>query len=65
MAEAPIRSRQRKVPDRVMVSTYLTQEIARRLDIRAEDENRSRSDVIRKIIEDALLPDRQREAVPA
>lgn len=65
MTEAPIKSRQRKTADRVMVSTYLTKTLARRLDDRAEEENRSRSDVIRRILEDELTADRQRDAVPA
>lgn len=65
MAEEPIKSRQRRVGDRVMVSTYLTKRVAQRLDDRAEEENRSRSDVVRQILEAALLPERQREAVPA
>ena len=59
-----IRGRQRpgKEP-RVEVSVYMTAEMARRLDARAEIEGRSRSDMARQLLESCLQPAGQRAAV--
>ncbi len=60
MTEEAIRTRQPRRSDRVAVNIYLTKQLARLLDTRAEDLNRSRSDVAREILETELSPS-QRE----
>lgn len=63
MAERSIKTRQRQSAGRVSVSIYLTKEMAQRLDTHAEYQNRSRSDIVRQLIEAALQPpQREREA---
>lgn len=57
--ESEIKTRQRRVNGRVSVNVYMTKDLARRLDVRAESENRSRSDMARELIESALASIRQ------
>lgn len=55
-----IRGRQRPTGKgrRTSVNVYMTEDMARRLEVRAEVEGRSRSDMAREILEAGLKPTR-------